>query len=183
MIGLIPTERHILYRQPLYTFKKKTFQYIPPVTVSSVNALNRQLPTWFRMHWTWPWSTSSKMAVSCSNARVVNFFRRRLCMVKNRPVHACRRRGYSNLSSYISPSNNGRSLSESDIRRWFSFAARKRNQHYFRCGFMGDNYIYLNYQVINDGDDDANLRERVKKLPNYIIALLHTDNLCIHPPL
>lgn len=71
------------------------------------------------MHCTWPWSTSSNIAVSCWSARVCNFLRRRLCMVRNRPVHAWRRRGLFDLSSNTNSSNRGRSLSVSDIRRWF----------------------------------------------------------------
>lgn len=89
---------------------------LPPVTVSSVKALNLQFPTWFSMHCTWPWCISSKIAVSCVSERVVSFLRRRLCIVKNRPVQAKRRRGCSSLSSAIKASINGRSLSESEIR-------------------------------------------------------------------
>lgn len=38
--------------------------------------------------WTWPWwmSSNSAGALSLDNERVVSFFRRRLCMVRNRPL-------------------------------------------------------------------------------------------------
>lgn len=67
-------------------FLHKLISHSPPVTVSNVNALKRQLCTWFRIHCTWPWRTSSRMATSWSRLRVVNFLRRLLCMVRNRPL-------------------------------------------------------------------------------------------------
>lgn len=98
--------------------------HLPPVTVSSANALNLQLPTWLSIHCTCPWWISSKMAVSCVNVRVVNFLRRLLCIVRKRPVQAYRRRGCSNLSSAINASNSGRSKSVRRLR-WVCDAAAK----------------------------------------------------------
>uniref|UniRef100_A0A182INI9 Uncharacterized protein n=1 Tax=Anopheles atroparvus TaxID=41427 RepID=A0A182INI9_ANOAO len=57
------------------------------------------------------------MAWSRVRLRVSSFFLRRLCMVRKRPVQACRRRGNSPRSSASSDSKRGRSFSE--IRRRF----------------------------------------------------------------
>lgn len=119
---------HLLYENSFFrvcrnvsmsAVHRKFIEDSPPVTVSKVNALNFQLPTWLSIHCTWPWCISSKMAVSWIRARVASFLRLRLCIVRKRPVHAKRRRGCSNFSSATRASINGRSRSESGIRtRW-----------------------------------------------------------------
>lgn len=52
---------------------------------------------------------SSRMAGAVASPRVFNFFLRLLCIVKKRPVHACRR---WDTSFCISASISGRSVSD-----------------------------------------------------------------------
>lgn len=118
----------------------------PPVTVSNVNALKRQFPTCLKMHVTWPWRMSSNTAGSKAKLLVWSFFRRRLCIVKKRPLQIWRFFGLRVFSSAIRASKRGRSRSQIDMRLFDGASAERYKKqirfnlirvtcHFFECAF------------------------------------------------
>lgn len=96
-----------------------------------MNALKRQFPTCFSIHFTCPCNISSIIAGSNAKLRVVSFFRRLLCIVRKRPLQMWRFFGLSVFSSATSALISGRSFSDIDTRLHGGTSAVNKRERIF----------------------------------------------------